>query len=160
MRDASARLFKDSKRIEALVPCLDLLLAGSLEAGARPEAEVLQELGLYREQQPARLAGDVVVRRKRGAFPLDRPYCALPASTVLGLDSAPSRVLTIENLTTFHVWARENCDSDVLCIYTAGMPSPAWREMYAKLLGGVPAGTPVHVGADCYASRPAWRGCG
>lgn len=148
VRDASARLFKDSKRIEALVPCLDLLLAASLEVEARPEAEVLQELGLYREQQPARLAGDVMVRRERGAFPLDRPYCALPASTVLGLDSAPSRVLTIENLTTFHVWARQNCDSDVLCIYTAGMPSPAWRAMYAKLLVDVAAGTPVHHWGD------------
>jgi hypothetical protein len=57
-------------------------------------------------------------------------------------------VLTIENLTTFHVWARQNCDSDVLCIYTAGMPSPAWRDMYAKLLGGVPTGTPVHHWGD------------
>ena len=42
VRDASARLFKDSKRIEALVPCLDVLLAASLEAEARPEGEVLQ----------------------------------------------------------------------------------------------------------------------
>ena len=148
VRDASARLFKDSKRIEALVPCLDVLLAASLETEARPEGEVLQELGLYREQQPARLAGDVLVRRERGTFPLDRPYCALPASTVLGLDSAPSRVLTIENLTTFHVWARQNCDSDVLCIYTAGMPSPAWRAMYAKLLADVMVGTPVHHWGD------------
>lgn len=148
VRDASARLFKDSKRIEALAPCLDLLLAASIEADARPEVEVLQELGLYREQHPARLSGHVVVRRERGAFPLDRPYCALPPSTVLGLESAPSRVLTIENLTTFHVWARQNCDSDVLCIYTAGMPSPAWRAMYAKLLAGVPTGTPVHHWGD------------
>lgn len=148
VRDASARLFKDSKRIEALVPCLDLLLTASLEADARPEVEVLQELGLYREQHPARLSGDVVVRRERGAFPLDRPYCALPPSTVLGLESTPSRVLTIENLTTFHVWARQYCDCDVLCIYTAGMPSPAWRAMYAKLLARVPAGTPVHHWGD------------
>lgn len=148
VRDASARLFKDSKRIEALVPCLDLLLMANAEADARPESEVLQELGLYREQQPARLAGDVVVRRERGAFPLDRPYCALPPSTVLGLESAPSRVLTIENLTTFHVWARQYCDSDVLCIYTAGMPSPGWSRMYERLLAGVSAGTPVHHWGD------------
>lgn len=30
------------------------------------------------------------------------------------------------------------------CIYTAGMPLPAWRTTHAKLLAGVPAGTPVH----------------
>ncbi|SCB14684.1 Wadjet anti-phage system protein JetD domain-containing protein [Cupriavidus alkaliphilus] len=143
VRDASARLFKDSKRIESLVPCLDVLLAGNVEDAARPEAEVLQELGLYREPQPARLAGDIVVRRKRGAFPLDWPYCALPPSTVLGLGSMPRHVLTIENQTTFHVWARQHCNSDVLCLYTAGMPSPAWRAMYLRLLSELPASTPV-----------------
>jgi hypothetical protein len=143
VRDASARLFKDSKRIEFLISRLDVLLAANVEDDARPEAEVLQELGLYREQQPARLAGNVVVRRERGAFPLDRPYCALPPSTVLGVESIPSQVLTIENLTTFHVWARQNCDSDVLCVYTAGMPSPAWRAMYGRLLSALPVGTPV-----------------
>lgn len=143
VRDASARLFKDSKRIESLVPCLDVLLAGNFEDDARPEAEVLQELGLYREPQPARLAGNIVVRRERGAFPLDCPYGALPPSTVLGLGSIPSQVLTIENLTTFHVWARQHCDSDVLCLYTAGMPSPAWRAMYLRLLSDIPVSTSV-----------------
>lgn len=143
VRDASARLFKDSKRIQSLVPRLDVLLTGNIEDDARPEIEVLQELGLYREQQPARLAGNVVIRRERGAFPLDRPYCALPPSTVLGFGSMPSQVLTIENQTTFHVWARQHCDSDVLCIYTAGMPSPAWRAMYFRLLSKLPAATPV-----------------
>jgi len=70
VRDASARLFKDSKRIESLVPCLDVLLAANIEDDARPESEVLQELGLYREPQPVRLAGNIVVRRERGSFPL------------------------------------------------------------------------------------------
>jgi hypothetical protein len=143
VRDASARLFKDSKRIESLTPYLDVLLTGSVEATARPEAQVLQELGLYREPQPSRLAGNIVVRRERGAFPLDRPYSALPPSTVLGLSSMPSQVLTIENQTTFHVWARQHCDSDVLCVYTAGMPSPAWRAMYLRLLSDLPASTPI-----------------
>lgn len=143
VRDASARLFKDSKLIESLVPRLDVLLAGNIEDDARPEAEVLQELGLYREQQPARMAGNVVVRRERGAFALDRPYCALPPSTVLGLGALPRQLLTIENQTTFHVWARQHCDSDVLCLYTAGMPSPAWRAMYLRLLAELPISTPV-----------------
>lgn len=143
VRDASARLFKDSKRIESLVPCLDALLMANIEDDARPESEVLQELGLYREPQPVRLAGNILVRRERGSFPLDRPYCALPPSTVQGLESTPTQVLTIENQTTFHVWARQNFDSDVLCLYTAGMPSPAWRAMYMKLLAGLPVTTPV-----------------
>lgn len=143
VRDASARLFKDSKRIESLVPCLDVLLVGNVDDDARPEAEVLQELGLYREPQPVRLAGNIVVRRERGAFPLDCPYAALPPSTVLGLGSVPSQVLTIENQTTFHVWARQHYNSDMLCLYTAGMPSPGWRAMYLRLLSALPTSTPV-----------------
>jgi len=130
------------------VPCLDVLLAGNVEEDARPEVEVLQELGLYREQQPARMAGNIVVRRERGAFLLDRPYCALPPDTVQGLGAPPSQVLTIENQTTFHVWARQHCDSGVLCLYTAGMPSPAWRAMYLRLLFELPAGTPVRHWGD------------
>jgi hypothetical protein len=143
VRDVSARLFKDSKRVESLLPYLDVLLAGNVEANARPEIEVLQELGLYHEPQPARLAGNIIVRRERGAFPLDCPYGALPPSTVLGLDSEPSQVLTIENQTTFHVWARQHFNSNVLCLYTAGMPSPAWRAMYLRILSELSHSTPV-----------------
>ncbi|PAJ86347.1 hypothetical protein [Burkholderia ubonensis] len=83
VRDASARLFKNGKCIESLVPCLDALLAGNIDDDAHPDAKVLQEFGLYLEPQPARLAGNIVVRRERGAFPLDCPYCALPPSTAM-----------------------------------------------------------------------------
>lgn len=148
VRDVSARIFQDSKRIESLIPVLDVLLTASPEDKARGELEVLQELGLYREQQPVRLAGDVVVRRERGSFPLDRPYCALPAETVLALDSAPGFVLSIENLTTFHVMARQMCDTNHLIIYTAGMPAPAWCAMYSRVLKGLPEGIPVYHWGD------------
>jgi hypothetical protein len=140
VRDASARVFRNSKRIEALIAPIDVLLSGNLEEAARSEAEILQELGLIREEQPARLAGNVVVRRERGAFALDRPYCGLAPSTVLGLSGAPSLVLSIENLTTFHVQARQRCDADELLLYTAGMPSPKWRQMYVRVLRGLPSG--------------------
>jgi len=49
VRDASSRLFKDSKRIEHLVSRIDVLLSGNVEDQARPDAEVLLELGLYRQ---------------------------------------------------------------------------------------------------------------
>ena len=39
VRDASAQLFKDSKRIEALVPELDVLLAGDAAAPQRPDTQ-------------------------------------------------------------------------------------------------------------------------
>ena len=148
VRDASALLFKDSKRIENLHPCLDVLLTGNLTGEARADTEILQELGLYREPQPVRLAGNVLLRRERGNFPPDAPYSALPPSAICGLAAQPAQILTIENLTTFHGWARQHSDSNTLCLYTAGMPSPAWRALYGRLLAGLPQDVPVYHWGD------------
>ena len=148
LRDASAQLFQDSKRIEKLLPCLDVLLTGNLTGEARADTEILQELGLYREPQPVRLAGNVLLRRERGNFPPDAPYSALPPSAICGLAAQPAQILTIENLTTFHGWARQHGDSNTLCLYSAGMPSPAWRALYGRLLAGLPPDVPVYHWGD------------
>jgi hypothetical protein len=143
IREASYRIFKDSKRIEKLVGPVDVLLFGSVEALPREPAAVWEELGLFREEHPALLAGNVVVRRERVTACLDAPYGGLPAITVLGLGSIPSQIMTIENLTTFHSEARRRHAEDVLLIYTAGMPSPAWRAMYGRILRDAPLSTPI-----------------
>lgn len=143
IREASYRIFKDSKRIEKLAGPVDVLLCGSVETAPREPAAVWEELGLFREEHPALLAGNVIVRRERVMACLDEPYGGLPTTTVLGLGSVPRQVMTIENLTTFHSEARRRCAEDVLLIYTAGMPSPAWRAMYCRMLTDVPVGTPV-----------------
>jgi hypothetical protein len=143
VREASARLFKDSKRIEKLAAPLDVLLAGSIDAEIREPAEVWKELGLSREEQPVRMAGRVVIERSRVTSLLDEPYSAFPAPAVIRLATTPEMVLTIENQTTFHSEAARRCNEEVLLIYTAGMPSPVWRAMYRRLLKGLPAGVPV-----------------
>lgn len=148
VREFSSQLFKDSKRIEKLIGPLDVLLAGGLDGDIRPESGVLQELGLFREEHPARLAGSVIVERERVTACLDKPYSGLPAPTVLRLASTPSMVMTIENLTTFHSEARRRCDENVLLIYTAGMPSPAWRAMYRRLLGSLSHNVPIYHWGD------------
>jgi hypothetical protein len=143
IREASARLFNDSKRIEKLAGPLDVLLSGRCDVGGRPSVEVFQELGLFREEQPVRLSGKVLLRRERLTALIDRPYMALSASTVLGFGAAPKKILSIENLTTFHSEAKVRCDDEVLMIYTGGMPTPAWRAMYRRLLSESPAGVEV-----------------
>lgn len=143
IREASARLFNDSKRIEKLTGPIDVLLANSTEAEIREPAAVWQELGLFREEHPVRLAGDVLVERERVTARLDTPYAGFPAMTVKRLASVPELLMTIENLTTFHSEARRRCNEQVLLIYTAGMPSPAWRAMYLRLLAELPAHVPV-----------------
>ena len=148
IREASARLFNDSKRIEKLAGPVDVLLSDDLEAQIRTESDVWQELGLFREEHPARMAGRVMVERERVTSYLDVPYSGLPAATVKRLASIPRLLMTIENQTTFHSAARRQCEDDVLLIYTAGMPTPAWRAMYVRLLKDVPPDIPVYHWGD------------
>lgn len=148
IREASARLFKDSKRIERLLAPLDVLLSGTVDSPPRQSSEVWNELGLFREEHPVRLAGRVLIERDRVTSYLDTPYVGLPASTVKRLASTPRLVMTIENQTTFHSEARRRCEEDVLLIFTAGMPTPAWRAMYVRLLRDIPAGVPIYHWGD------------
>lgn len=144
IREVSARLFKNSKRIEKLAVPVDVLLTGDVDGEIREAHDVWQEIGLFREEQPVRMAGRVVVARTRVTDLLDEPYGAFSAPSVIGLASQPALVMTIENQTTFHSEARRRCDEDILLIYTAGMPTPAWRVMYARLLKGLPPEVPVY----------------
>lgn len=148
IREASARLFKDSKRIEKLAGPIDVLLNGSVDGEIRQPPEVWRELGLFREEHPVRLAGKVIVERGRVTAYLDTPYAGFPAATIMRLKSRPRLVMTIEGQTTFHSEARRRCDEDVLLIFTAGMPTPAWRSMYVRLLTDLPVDVPVYHWGD------------
>ena len=148
IREISARLFKDSKRIEKLAAPVDVLLTGDVDAEIRDPADVWQEIGLFREEQPVRLAGRMIVARMRVTALLDEPYGAFSAPSVISLASPPRLVMTIENQTTFHGEARRRCDEEILLIYTAGMPTPAWRAMYVRLLRGLPESVPIYHWGD------------
>ncbi len=148
VREFSARLLLDSKRIEALTSQLDILLSGSVEDSPRATAQVWQELGLFREEHPVLLAGHVHIARDRSTGLIDAPYMGLPAATILGGLSLVTEVITIENKTTFHSEAKRRQDDKVLLIYTAGMPSPAWRAMYERLLKSLPSTTPIYHWGD------------
>lgn len=137
IREASAKLFKDSKRIETLATIIDVLLSGDVSASPRSTDDILQEIGLFREEQPMRLAGNVVLERGRVTALLDEPYAAFPASALVGVVGVPRYVMTIENLTTFHSEARRLCKENVLLLYTGGMPSPVWRDAYHRLIGSM-----------------------
>lgn len=148
VRELSARLFRDSKRIEKLTVPLDVLLMGSVESASRTSVEVWQELGLFREEQPVYLAGHVQITRTRVTALLDEPFTGLPASTILKVSGGLEAILTIENLTTFHSEAKQGAEKPTLLIYTAGMPSPAWIAMYKRLLSSVPNTISVHHWGD------------
>ncbi|MFZ5757927.1 MAG: Wadjet anti-phage system protein JetD domain-containing protein [Pseudomonadota bacterium] len=143
LRVVSQTLFNDTKRLEQLAPALDILLAGALNISPRHSADIWQELGLLKVEQPALLAGQVVIARSRVSALLDMPYAGFPAAAVLAVESKPTLVLSLENLTTFHMEASKRCGDPVLLLYTAGMPSPQWRAMYRRILSSLPVETPI-----------------
>lgn len=138
IREASYRIFKDTKRLEKLAPAVNVLLNNDLDASPRASDEVWKEIGLFREEQPIRLAGNVMIKRERVTAILDAPYAAFAATSILGIVDVPEHVTTIENLTTFHSEARRQCNEKCLLIYTGGTPSPSWRAMYRRLLASIP----------------------
>lgn len=148
IKEVSAKLFNDSKRIEKLAPTLDILLSGNIDAAIRSPQDVWNEIGLFREELPVRLAGKVRVIRNRVSAILDAPYGAFSAESVLGLASSPTYLLSIENQTTFHSEARRLCEENVLLLYTNGMPSPKWRAMYQRILTSIGQEVPVRHWGD------------
>ena len=94
------------------------------------------------------LAGHVHIARDRSTGLIDAPYMGLPATTIQGVASTVIEVITIENKTTFHSEAKRRQDDEALLIYTAGMPSPAWKAMYGRLLETLAPTTPVYHWGD------------
>ena len=144
LRRESVRIFRDSKRLEALSPWLVLLLTGELTASGLENAQIWSALGLRREQQPVLVAGHGLAILPQTTIALCRPYLRLPVDAVRTIETQARYVLTIENLTSFHDAARALPDGalhdgDALLIYTGGMPSPAWRAFFARLLVSLPA---------------------
>lgn len=147
LRRESVRLFGDSKRLERLTPWLDLLTSGELAATGLSNEDIWSSLGLRREPQPMLVAGCGTARLRDGAIALCRPYLGLPVDAVTSIDTEARYLLTIENLASFHDAARALSDAPGLLIYTAGMPSPAWRALYARILHALPGHTlPYHWG--------------
>ena len=148
VREMSSRLFKDSKRIEKLTAPLDVLLSDSLESEVRTAVAIWSELGLFREEIPALMAGNITAERDRLTAFLDTPYVGLHSGSIKRLMDIPRHIMSIENLTTFHSEARKHCNEPVLLLYTNGMPSPAWRLMYLRILKDIPTDVPVYHWGD------------
>ena len=141
LRRASARWFGDSKRIERITPMLDVLTAESLNAPPRPSAEVWASIGLRKEPQSALFSGVASVVLASGTtIPMVSPYLGLSPKTIDRITGELEFLLTIENLASFHEVAEQQPIRGV-ALYTGGMPSPAWRAMYSRLLSTLPKDT-------------------
>lgn len=149
LRRESARLFAGrplaSKRLEQLTPWLDLLASGQPVADGPIEKEhIWASLGLRREPQPLLVAGPgTLLLDGDVALPLATTFLGVPLDAVRGVRTDAICVLSVENLASFHDAARAAGADRVLVVYTGGMPSPAWRRAYVRLLRSLPPDMPV-----------------
>jgi hypothetical protein len=143
IRVLSGHLFSDTKRIEDLLPQLDVLSAEGIASRSRSKWEVLRTLGLVKQPLPLMVAGAGAILMVEGPdCTIVQPYVGVAPRGVRGLAATPEWVLTIENLTTFHLAAEVlKGRDDGLVVFTGGMPSPAWVTGFRHLTKGLPRGT-------------------
>lgn len=149
LRKASVELLGNSKRLESLTTWLDLLVTGELAPSGLEDEQVWSALGLRKEPQPLLLAGRGTVELDDGSrHVLPGRWLGFPVEGIRSLTTGTRVLLTIENLTSFHEAAALRGEAPVLLLYTGGMPSPAWRSAYARLLEGLPADAALYHWGD------------
>jgi hypothetical protein len=138
IRRLSAKLFSDSKRIEAIGPALDVLTAESIDIPWRDLEDVFASMGLVKLPQPVLLSGQGSVELTDGTrLPIASPYIGLPPQSIkrVVLDEGARYIFSVENLTTFHELALGKAGSVCgLLMYTAGMPSPSLLRVYRQAM--------------------------
>lgn len=150
IRVLSGHLFSDTKRIENLLPQLDVLSGDGLASRPRGKWEVLKTLGLVKQPLPLMVAGDGKILMDEGPdCTIVQPYVGVAPQNVRGLLAKPAWVLTIENLTTFHLAANALKNrEDGLVVFTSGMPSPAWIAGFRRLTADLPSATEFYHWGD------------
>lgn len=144
VRVLSQRLFRNTKRIEKLRRHIDLLTAEHLNAAARQHEEVFRTLGLLKEPQPLLVAGTGTLQLDPPQHcPIVWPFIGVSNQHVAGYSGTPAWVLSIENLTTFHLASQHADAGDGLIVFTGGTPSPSWCRAYASILKSLPEQVPV-----------------
>lgn len=149
VRVLSRQLFQDTKRIEALSRHIDLLTAGCLSSPARQQEEVFGALGLLKEPQPFLAAGTGTLKlHPSQSSPIAWPFIGVSNRHIIGYRGTPAWVLSIENLTTFHLASQHADAASGLILFTGGMPSPSWCRAYAHILDALPESIPVYHWGD------------
>lgn len=141
VRRLSALLMQDSKRIESLYSVIDALWQANLAAQHRTQDEVFSEIGLVKFPPTFLIAGSVGVNYGGTVLPVLIPYVGFSPSVINGFQVGPESmgILTVENLTTFHELAARRLEcSNLMVVYTGGMPSRSWASAYRKLLDAMP----------------------
>ena len=112
--------------------------------------DLFSELGLVKFPPTLLVAGNVAVSYGDATVRASRPYVGFAPSAIrsVNVDSGSGqRLLTVENLTTFHEMAGQR-PNDAIVIYTGGMPSPSWKRAYAVFLKALTPTAALHHWGD------------
>ena len=146
LRRVSAMMFGDSKRVEGIVKWIDLLWFNSIAPSGLDSSEVFSAIGLHKEPLPVLISGPLTVVTSTTTVGVVHPYLGFAPAHIAGFVPNPAvlswRVLTIENRQTFHEFAEAASDQvGLVLLYTGGMPSPSWRQVYMLILKSLPRQT-------------------
>lgn len=150
VRVVSRHMFRDSKRIEALVPHLDVLTSELWPAPVNHREDVLSGIGLRKSPLSFHMAGVGSVDLSRsGPREVAYEYLAVSPTQVIGYKGRPHWLLSVENWTTFSmIAALDVAQYNGVVLYCGGMPSPSWRRAYAVVVSALEASVPVYHWGD------------
>ena len=120
IRDLSVKLFSDSKRLEKIKSRAEGLL---YKYGEYPDKNlILEEYGLIQTPSHVMVKGNVILHfhdqeLNVGMLRGDLAFSTESLRDITKIQVKGSRVITIENLTSFH---RFNCSEDEVAIYLGG----------------------------------------
>lgn len=141
-RRLSARLFSDSKKVEALTRELDILANGSLTEERRDPNQVLSDLGILRFPPVTLMSNATFMLSNGRTMPAEWPFIGTAPDTIAHAELAPGVeiLLLVENLTTFNEIARagNGFASHVAALYTGGAPAPSLLAFLKRSLSRLP----------------------
>uniref|UniRef100_UPI004056DA49 Wadjet anti-phage system protein JetD domain-containing protein n=1 Tax=Acetatifactor sp. TaxID=1872090 RepID=UPI004056DA49 len=167
LREFSVQYFHDSKLAEKeIAKAVGVIVRFSPDNTLKDldSSAVLEEYNIYKNPSWLMLKGKTCLRIGGSLIDL----CSIPggigiANNDIGnicwsRETEPRRVITIENLTSFHRWQRlEKTDCSELCIYLGGYHNHAKRRFLQKLYEAYPKAEYCHFGdMDCGGFR-IWK---
>lgn len=128
IRDLSIRLYKDSKRLEALSGKISSLL---YNYGEYPiQDKILEEIGIIKTPSYVMVQGSISITLKEehidvGKLSGDIAFSTKTLKDIIGINVYGNRVITVENLTTFHSYS---FSEDAVVIYLGGYHNKVKRD--------------------------------
>lgn len=143
-RHFSTAVFSDSKKLKRIQGKVARIirLRDSDIPNELDHADVFQLFGVVPMKHPVYIAGPLVITSKNNtSISADFPPCVgiWPEYIVSVTNDKPiSYITSIENLATYMRYVETEKTDDEIVLYTAGIPSPAFRAFYFSLIQQLP----------------------